>query len=302
MTCAMQPLPGRKAGVFSVMDIQTFVDPIRIRRAVLGFSGWPDAGKTIQHAFGELNTVLQCRSAAAWDLDGYWHTESSRPLVSVHHGRIKSLDWPTYRFSLCTPRQSEPILLGMGPEPSIHWRPFARKFLKILEGWGCREILLLGSVYDDIFHDEVLLTGVVQDAEGYNLVRDLGCSQIEYSGPGAIHAVIMEMAADLQMKAYSIWSHFPSYLNASHELLIARILRMMGDFLKLEFKTDHLLRSWKKREKEIEELIENDEEVRQVLDSIRQADTLQAPVHTPATVIQLDEFIRRRQERLLKKE
>ncbi|GLI36268.1 PAC2 family protein [Desulforhabdus amnigena] len=284
------------------MEIHTIVDPIRIRRAVLGFSGWPDAGKTIQQTFSELNKVLPCRAAAEWDLDGFWHTESSRPLISVRHGQIKSMDWPTYRFSLCNSPDAEPILVGMGPEPTIHWRPFARKFIRTLKGWGCEEIILLGSVYDEVFHDEILLTGIVNDSQGYNQVQALGCRQIEYTGPGAIHAVLMEYASKSQMRALSIWSHFPSYLNAPHELLIARLLHAIGTILDVEFKTDHLSQIWERRQKEIEELIENELELRQAMETQKEPGFFQPPVQPSAKVIEIDEFLRRRRERRADKE
>lgn len=276
------------------MDIKIFKNPAGIRRALLSFSGWPDAGKVVQMTLVELKRAFSSELAAAWDVDGYWHADSQRPTVTVRHGQMQRLDWPAYLFHRCSPPSVPPILVGTGPEPSFHWRMFTAELMDLLQKWECREIILLGSVYDQIFHDEILISGVVQDSADLNLMLDLGCQQVEYSGPGAIHSAIMEMALQRGMRCIGLWAHFPSYLSAPHELLMAHLLQMLGVLFSFEVDTSHLMENWQLREKEIRTLIQEDDELRQALDSLKKQTRERIPQqHRSSKVIRLDDFKRR---------
>lgn len=280
------------------MDLEIFQGPIRIRRAVLSFTGWPDAGETIQQTFKELERLFPCELVARLDMDGFWHTESSRPQVSIQHGRMQSIEWPSYYFFLSHFSSCEPILLGTGPEPGFRWRAFAHEFLQILTEWGCQQIFLLGSLYDQIFHDEVLFSSVVQDPTSFNLVRELGCQRIEYTGPGAIQSSIMEVAHRVNLQCTSIWAHIPFYLSGPHQLVMAHCLQILGMLLGLEVDTRHLLQRWQERVQEIENLIQEDPDLRRLLENIRGNHSPGKPrsVFVASKVIQLDEFLKRRQQ------
>jgi hypothetical protein len=278
------------------MSFRTLLEPLRLNRAVLGFSGWPDAGKIVSRVISELETAFHCRPAAAWNMDGYWCTDSTRPEVLVQHGQIRQIHWPEYRFSLCSPPGSEPFLLGIGPEPAIRWRTFVRKLMTILKRWECKEIILLGSLYDQIFHDEVIFSGVVQDASHLNLIRELGCRPVDFKGTCAIHSAIMEASPAADIQSLSIWSHYPFYLDTPHELLTARLLDVTAGLAGFEFDTRPLLAAWRKRDKEIEELIHSDEDLRQMIEGMKREEPATEPGERMTNVLRLDEFLKKRKE------
>jgi proteasome assembly chaperone (PAC2) family protein len=232
--------------------------------------------------------------AATWDLDGFWYTDSSRPQIIVQHGQIQRLDWPSFQFFLDHPTGREPFLIGSGPEPGCHWRTFTDQLLHLLKGWGCEEIYLLGSVSDQIFHDEVVVSGVAQDIRGVNQIHKLGCDLIEYKGPTAIHGAIMDAVSDLEIYCLSLWAHFPFYINGPHELLMANLIKLLGKLLGVEVETLHLEEAWLEHEREIEDLIDQDPELRQMLDSMNEPSLREAP-QRGSKVIRLDEFLKRRQ-------
>jgi hypothetical protein len=285
-----------------VMNIQILVEPIQVKQVVLCFSGWPDAGKLVQHTLTEVRNTFPCEPAAVWDMDGFWHTDSARPKVVIGHGQIQRMDWPSYHFFICTPASAEPFVFAIGPEPTNNWRAFTQGLLGLLKGWGCKEIFLLGSLFDQIFHDEIIISSVVQDTRGFNQAIDLGCKRVDYGGPCAVHSAIMEAAQKMDIRCLAFWAHVPFYLNAPHELLMAHLLRILGDLLDLEFETEHLLDNWKRREREIEELIEQDPELRQALENMKNDDQPQSLLSTSAKVVRLDEFLKRRHQSTFDKE
>lgn len=278
------------------MKMRILGDPIRIRKAVLSFTGWPDAGKVVQLTLEEMEKSLACEPAAQWNMDGYWHTGSSRPEIVVRHGQIQRFDWPSYRFSICRLPSTEPVLIGTGPEPAMRWESFARELLGQLEQWGCREIIFLGSLYDQISHEETVVSSVVQDILGFNRVREAGCLQIEYDGPAAVHSAIMEAAQEYDIHSVSVWAHFPFYLDGPHEMIMARLLKILGTLLGNRFDTRNLERRWQKREKEIENLVLANHELRHTLDAMRKGPKTATPDDRPSKLLHLDEFIKRRRE------
>lgn len=277
------------------MQIEIHGGAIEVERAVLGFAGWPDAAGTIEATLAELRELIPCELMATWDLDGYWHAGTQRPVVMVGHGQIQGLEWPAYRFLLARPSTSKPFLVGYGPEPGLNWRSFARELLDCLRGWGCRELVLLGSLYDQIFHDEIVISAVVQDSLSYNRVRDLDCRQIDYSGPGAVQSVIMERGRESGLSCISLWTHIPFYLETPHELVMARCIEVVGTLMGIDLRPLHLMERWRERAQEIDRLVQGNQQLRQSIDAMRKRRD-QGESETGRKILRIHDFVKKRQE------
>ncbi|MGV8074526.1 MAG: PAC2 family protein [Syntrophobacteraceae bacterium] len=275
------------------MNIKVLSEPTGVKKAVLGFSGYPDAGKTIERVMMEIRGMTGSAPVALWDLDGFWNTQSSRPQVVIRHGRIRKLEWPAFHFWSVVPLSSQSVLFGAGPEPASNWKVFIKELLEQLEEWGCEEIILLGAAYDQVFHDEVAISSIVQDAQHYNLLLELGCGQIEYSGTSSIHTAVLEAARAMGIRCLSIWVHLPFYVDGPNELMMAHCLQLLGKLIGFEFQTDHLMKRWHEREKEIQTLIEQNQELRRTLEFIRKGKLSRGFPHDSSKVVSLDEFKRR---------
>ncbi len=278
------------------MNIKTFLEPIQARQAILSFSGWPDAGRIIELTLAELTQRVAHTLAARWDLDGFWHTETIRPQILVEHGQIQQFAWPAYEIRSITRPGAAPILLGAGPEPSCHWRTFSRDLVELLKGWGCESIYLLGSLTDQVFHDEALISSVVQDSRGFNQARELECQRIEYQGPAAVHAAIMDAASQAGVHCLGFWSHLPFYLNGPHELIMARWLEILGQLLELELDASDLVAGWQHHAREIEEFVTQDQDLQRILKSARKDRQEHRSQTLPAKIVSFDDFLKRRQE------
>jgi hypothetical protein len=277
------------------MRIQLYSETIQVRRAVLGFSGWPDAAGTIEATIAELRGLIPCELAASWDLDGYWQIGSMRPMIRVRHGQIQGVDWPAYHFLLARPSTSEPFIVGYGPEPGFNWRSFTGELLQLLQGWGCEDLVLVGSLYDQIFHDEILISAVVQDPGSYNRVRDLGCRQIDYAGPGAVHSAIMEGSMEYALHCLGLWAHLPFYLETPHELVMARCIEVVGKLMGIDLHPLHLVERWGEREKEIDHLVQNNQQLRQSIDNMRKRRDRE-DVGEGRKIVRMQEFLKRKQD------
>ncbi len=277
------------------MHVQTYSDSISASRVLLHFSGWPDAGEMVEFTLAELKNMVPLELVAEWNLEGYWQTESLRPLVQVHHGQIKRMEWPLFRFFMGRYGGHEPFLVGTGAEPCRNWRSFTSELLGLLGQWGCREVVLLGSLYDQIFHDEVVISAIVQDTKGYNQLRELGCRPADYVGPGSVHSAILEATQGTEMRCLSIWTHLPYYLQGPHELTAARCLEIIGALLGFTLDPVHLRQRWDEREGEIEELIHNDHELRQAIEVLKN-DRQRRQAGSPNNVLRMDDFMKKRHD------
>lgn len=276
------------------MNIRVFTDSVLVRKAVLGFSGWPDAGKLIQFTLDRLKMMTSNQLAANWDLDGFWHTEAVRPQISAQHGQVRRMEWPGYQFFLVNEDFSRgPVLLGEGLEPSLAWRAFARQLVELLKGWGCEQIILLGSMLDQVLHDEIIISCVVQDSSSYNLALEEGCQLIAYEGPSAIHAAVMAEAKQANIGCMSFWGHLPFYLNGPHELIAARLLGILGRMLGMELAAEELVTAWKEREQQIEQIVGQDKGLQQTLESLKQQKVMKK-IGPSAKVVRFEDFLKKR--------
>lgn len=276
------------------MNIRVFIDSVLVRKAVLGFSGWSDAGMLVRFTLARLQELTAHQPAALWDLDGFWHTAAVRPQISVQHGQIRRIDWPAYRFLLVNEDFSHgPVLYGEGPEPSLNWRGFARQLVELLKGWGCEQIILLGSMSDQVFHDEIVISSVVQDSSSYNLALAEGCRLLAYEGPSAVHAAVMAEAEQARMSCISFWAHQPFYLNGPHELIAARLLEILGRILGMKVPTAELVDAWRERVLQIEQGIDQDQDLRQTLASLKQQ-KISNKTESPGKVVCFEDFLKKR--------
>jgi predicted ATP-grasp superfamily ATP-dependent carboligase len=249
----------------------------------------------IEFSLAELKSMAPFQLVAEWDLEDHWQIESLRPVAHVRHGQIKQLEWPVYRFFSVRHGSHEPFLVGTGAEPSRDWRQFTRDLLDILRRWGCREVILLGSLYDQIFHDEVLISAVVQDTRGYNELRQLGCRPAEYVGPSSIHSAILEATQGTEPRCISLWTHLPFYLQGPHELTSARCLEIIGTLLGFTLDPVHLRQRWAEREGEIDDLIHGNQELRQAIEALK-TDRQRRQPGSHGKIVRMDDFARKRQE------
>lgn len=278
------------------MNIQNLAKPVDTRLAILGFSGWPDAGKLIEFTLDQLKILVPHHLGAVWDLDGYWQADSVRPQITVRHGQIQQMEWPSFNFFISEGKNpSEPVVFGEGPEPTMAWKQFARELVGVLKEWGCKEILLLGSLLDQVFHDETIISAVVQDAESYNKVRELGCELIEYIGPSAIHSAIMAEAEQSNIRCIGLWAHLPFYLSGPHEMIAAELLRILASFTGTDLATDELKQAWKTRKQQIEQMVQQDESLRQAVETTKKHKVMRRSGAT-SKVVRFEDFVKRRHD------
>ncbi|ROQ93573.1 PAC2 family protein [Desulfosoma caldarium] len=238
-------------------------DLTRVSKMVLFLKGWLDAGGMADTVFSAIQKRLPCRVAALMEMDAYVPASEQRPTVRIHHGVLKDFHWHSLIFYRPEAEAHHNVLFAIGPEPSVQWRRFVSELLEAATTWQCEELLLVGSLYDQIFYDEIRISGVAVNAAGYNLLRHWQCQPATYEGPASVYSAILYELRHSSMTAVNLWAHMPFYLKGPHELLVHRMMEIVGHFAHIEWDLEDILVEWKNREMEIEKILAQDPSLRE---------------------------------------
>ncbi|SFM84301.1 PAC2 family protein [Thermodesulforhabdus norvegica] len=275
---------------------------------IIGFSGWCDAGAVVQNTVNHIISSCEAEELEKWELDSFLHSDRERPQIKIEHGIVRGLSWPAMTFYRLRARTMDKLLIAFGPEPSTNWRIFSRELINRLDNYGIRRIVLLGSLYDQIFHDEVFVSAVVMTPAALNVAKSAGCRLIQYEGPAAVHgAVMMEAQNNRNMETIAIWSHVPFYLKGPHEKAMVVMLDVLSRMTAVNFPHGNLDRQWAIRLKQLEKLLQEDEELRNLIETLKHQShqpfralpgappSLNAP-ESPPKIIHIDDFIKKKRE------
>jgi Uncharacterized protein (ATP-grasp superfamily) len=183
-------------------------DPVLIG----AFEGWNDAGDAATTAVEHLELIWDARPLAALDPDEYYDFQVNRPSVSLVDGVTRRVEWPTTRFSVCRPPESNrDVVLMRGLEPNMRWRTFCEEILEICREMGVQTVVTLGALLADTPHTRpVPVTGSSYDA-GSAARFDLETSR--YEGPTGITGVLQDACVRAGIPAISFWAAVPHYVS-----------------------------------------------------------------------------------------
>jgi predicted ATP-grasp superfamily ATP-dependent carboligase len=196
-----------------VTDFETFPelhDPI----IVGAFEGWNDAADAATSAVEHLELIWDARPLAALDPDDYYDFQVNRPTVSMVDGVTRRISWPTTRFSVCRPPDSDrDIVLMRGIEPNMRWRAFCDEVLEVYRELGIEMAVGLGALMADTPHTRpVPVTGSAYDTES---AAKFGLEESRYEGPTGILGVFQDACVNIGIPAITFWAAIPHYISQS---------------------------------------------------------------------------------------
>ncbi|HVX43193.1 MAG TPA: PAC2 family protein [Mycobacteriales bacterium] len=194
-------------------DFETFPelhDPILVG----AFEGWNDAADAATSAVEHLELIWDARPLAALDPDDYYDFQVNRPTVSMVDGVTRRISWPTTRFSVCRPPDSDrDVVLMRGIEPNMRWRAFCEEVLEVYRELGIEMAVGLGALLADTPHTRpVPVTGSAYDAES---AAKFGLEESRYEGPTGILGVFQDACVNIGIPAITFWAAIPHYISQS---------------------------------------------------------------------------------------
>jgi proteasome assembly chaperone (PAC2) family protein len=277
--------------------------PLKQPLCIVAFDGWGDALNVSTALVNYLMRVTSAAPLAEIDPDPFYHYDQQRPTVRISQGRLEAFIPPEAKFfyskaATATPSDDKPDLIFFrGEEPTQRWQQFVDLFLEVCARFGEVTILSVGGLYDRVLHTEALFSAIY--TSGALIAKLPGRVQpATYNGPGSIHTLLHAEAKRRGLPALSLWAHCPHYIqNTTHFGLVAELVEMVAAYTGFDLDNKPLLARWDKIERQIEALAEENEEVREVIEGLRQERHLGAlpeagapASETETKIVRLEDF------------
>ena len=214
---------------------------------VMGFEGWPDAGKVSSGAIAYLRDKLACRKLAEVKPDDFYLFQSpgaevGRPVTDIEGGLVKALSRPTTTFWFYkTKGSSHDLVLMLGREPELRWGDYVSLILDLAQDFGVVRIYTIGGTYDVVPHTiEPLLGVVLSDSSLEAEMRGYGVQPINYKGPSSVHTTLLVSASERHIEMVSLWGYVPHYVQVPNTKVCYRVLSELARMLDIALNLDDI--------------------------------------------------------------
>lgn len=267
---------------------------------VAGFEGWANALQIPQRMVSYLIRKVRAKPFATLDSDMYYRYDEDRPLVEVEDGVLKDVNPPGGTFYAAhTGPDCGDLLLLQADEPSLGWFHFVGDFVALCRKLGVKQIITLGSMYDNVLHTDKIISGIASSQELRGRLSEKGVRPVNYQGPSSIHSLIQKQGEKLGFQCISLWCHCPYYLQgATHFGILSHLGSLLAYLGRFELDTSELDTSWKELNKQIQMLIQKNPDLQSMIDKLRREklrgswESLKKSASQSEKVIPLSDFMK----------
>jgi predicted ATP-grasp superfamily ATP-dependent carboligase len=178
---------------------------------VVALEGFLDAGNAGRLAVDHLLGSDAGRVVASLEIDAFYDYRARRPPLRFVEDHYEGYTAPRLVTRLQRDGRGAPYLLLHGPEPDTHWEAFARSVREIIEHFGVRLTVSLGSVPMAVPHSRpVMVTNHATRSEllmSENIWR--GVIQVPSSAASMLEVRLGEWGHD----AMGFVAHVPHYVS-----------------------------------------------------------------------------------------
>jgi proteasome assembly chaperone (PAC2) family protein len=212
---------------------------------VIGFEGWPDAGRVSSGVVSYLRDKLDTSRLAELRPDDFYlfqsaDAESRRPVADIENGLVAALDLPATTFWFYKKEGSaHDLIVALGREPELRWQDYVNLILDLAQEFGVVRIYMVGGTYDVVPHTMEPIMAAVLSTPGLEPeVKAYGIPPINYRGPSSIHTLLLVSAVKRNIEAVSLWGYVPHYVQVPNTKVcygvLSRLAKMLGVTLDLE--------------------------------------------------------------------
>ena len=187
---------------------------LRSPTLVLAYAGWSDAGDAATGAVQHLLEQLSTERLASIDTEEFFDFTVVRPHVRKQPEGERQILWPTHEFQCARLEQPRgDLILGLGIEPHLRWKAYARTLLELVRRAGVERVILLGAFLADVIYSQpIRVSGYSSEPE---TSRAFGFAPSSYEGPTGIVGVLTEALRGEGVPSVNLWASLPHYVPLS---------------------------------------------------------------------------------------
>jgi len=259
---------------------------------VAAFEGWSDAGDAASSAVRWFADRWDATPFADIDPELFYDFTSTRPEVRIED-TLRVVDWPSNEFSATSlPGSGRDLILLHGVEPQLRWRTFADLVLEVAKAFDASMVVTLGALLAEVPHSRPV--NVVGTAYDESVVTRLGLAPSEYQGPTGILGVLHDRCRTAGVESASLWATVPTYVPGAPSpkatlALVEKTAELLGEGI---VTTDLEIAS-ASYERQIDELVDDDDETQAYVASLEQSHDEQLTVPEPGELVEeVERFLR----------
>ena len=238
---------------------------------VVSLDGFLDAGHAGK---GAVSRLLESsgdggRVVASFDVDSLHDYRARRPAISFVEDHYEAFDAPRLVVRLLHDRRGAAYLLLHGPEPDIRWEGFAAAVRQVVEHFGVRLVVSLGSVPMAAPHTRPVM--VTNHATRPDLLVDENVWRGEIRVPSSATSLVELRLGEWGYDAMGFVAHVPHYVaQGDYPAASAKLLESLEVVSGLEWDLEPLADKARARADEIAEQVRDSPEVADVVAGLEQ--------------------------------
>lgn len=237
------------------------------------FEGWGNALEVSRGMANFLINKLNAESFGKVDPDRFFLFKERRPNVEVIDGILTRLEPPGCELYAVKKEQAgRDIIILKGAEPDLGWFRFTNSILSLCREVNVKTVVSCAGLLDNILHTDKIISVVASNQELLDSLQERKASLINYQGQSSIHSTLHSEAKRHGFDCVGLYCHCPYYLQGVTHF---GLLSFLGDFLSewagFELDTDELQIAWKEVNKQIQEAIGNNPELKDIINDLRKS-------------------------------
>jgi hypothetical protein len=231
--------------------------------------GFLDAGNASALAVAHVMEGSSGRVVASFDVDAFYDYRARRPPLTFAEDHYEEYDAPRLVVRLEHDAQGTPYLLLHGPEPDTYWEAFAVAVREVVERFGVRLAVALGSVPMAVPHTRpVMLTN---HATSPRLMVQENVWKGRIRIPSSAQALLELRLGEWGHDAMGFVAHIPHYVaQLDYPLAAATVLEAVQGVTGLAWDLSALRSAGEERRSDIEAQVAASPDVRDVVAGLEQ--------------------------------
>lgn len=259
---------------------------------IVAFEGWNDAGDAASSAVRWIADRWEAAPFADIDPEVFFDFTSTRPEIRIE-GPDRVIDWPTNEFAATSqPGSGRDLVLLHGVEPQLRWRTFADLVIEVARTFDASMVVTLGALLAEVPHSRPV--NVAGTAHDQRVVTRLGLAPSQYEGPTGIVGVLHDRCRSAGLESASLWATVPTYVpGAPSPKATLALVEKTAELLGEQVVTTDLEIAAASYERQINELVDDDEETQAYVAALEQRHDEQLHDGEPSELVEeVERFLR----------